>query len=337
MVDRLSVLKNILRHKKTFASLLFNDSDQITFHFNRIMEPQSYDIDSTTHEWNKNSFNDHSIRHDPNEIPTVNSTNPNYHPTSTINNHGWEKNNSTFETNVDKVKVELKKGQQHAEDIITKSKRHILQQWEQTRHSIIHLQNRVKEMLPKKAANLIYWQNPIESGIVFGILLSVIITFMFLSSLAAISFWLLAFLVIIGLYKLYNYVMVTFVGRIQDDIFDSMFSSDMHISDRQAQALANYIRTNGTMILRQARSLFLWNNLTNSIIFGLILFMCFYVGLSMNALTFGLVGLIVLFTIPKIYQVYQVPIDRTAKQILNQINQLLAKVTTKLPTKPKKA
>ncbi|CAF3376626.1 unnamed protein product [Rotaria sp. Silwood1] len=278
------------------------------------MEPQSQDIDSTTNEWNKSSCNDHSIRHDPNETPTVNSTNPNYHPAPMTNNYSWEKNNSTIETNVDKAKGEFKKGQQHAEDIITKSKRHILQHF----------------------TNLIYWQNPIESGIVFGILLSVIITFMFLSSLAAISFWLLAFLVIVGLYKLYNYVMVTFVGRIQDDIFDSSFSSDMHISDKQAQALANYIRTNGTSVLRQARSLFLWNNLTNSIIFGLMLFVFFYIGLSMNALTFALVGLIILFTIPKIYQVYQVPIDRTAKQVLNQINQLLAKVTTKLPTKPKK-
>jgi len=57
----------------------------------------------------------------------------------------------------------------------------------------------------------------------------------------------------------------------------------------------------------------------------------------MNTLTFALVGLIFLFTVPKVYQVYQEPIDRTAQQALDQINQLLAKVTTKLPTKPKKA
>jgi len=57
----------------------------------------------------------------------------------------------------------------------------------------------------------------------------------------------------------------------------------------------------------------------------------------MNALTFALVGLIFVFTVPKIYQVYQVPIDRTAKRVLDQINQLLAKVTAKLPNKAKKA
>jgi len=301
------------------------------------MAAQSYNIDSTTNEYNKSSFNDHSTRYDPNETPTVNSTNPNYHPTSPTNNHSWEKPNSVIETAADKAKGELKKGQQHAEDIITKSKRLIQQQWEQTRHSIVQLQKKIKEMVPKQVNNLIYWQNPIQSGIVFAVLLSVIITFMCLSSLAAVSFWLLASLVVVGLYKLYNYVMATFVGRVQDDIFDSIFSSDLHITERQAQALANCIRANGTTVLRQARSLFLWNNLTNSIIFGLVLFVFFYVGLSMNTLTFALVGLIFLFTVPKVYQVYQVPIDRAAKQILDQINQLLSKVTAKLPTKPKKA
>jgi hypothetical protein len=248
-----------------------------------------------------------------------------------------KKNNSVIETAADKAKGELKKGQQHAEDIITKSKRLFKQQWEQARYSTVQLQKKIKEMVPKQVNNLIYWQNPIQSGIVFGVLLSIIITFMLLSSLAAISFWLLTLLVVVGLYKLYNYVMATFAGRVQDDIVDSIFTSDVHVSERQAQALANYIRANGTTILRQARSLFLWNNLTNSIIFGLVLFVFFYVGLSMNALTFALVGLIFLFTVPKIYQVYQGPIDRVAKQILDQINQVLAKITTKLPTKPKKA
>jgi len=192
-------------------------------------------------------------------------------------------------------------------------------------------------MAPKEASNLIYWRNPIHSGIVFGLSLAAIITFMFLSSLAAISFWILALLIIVGLHKLYNYVMATFVGRVNEDIFDSMFPPDVNISERQAQSLANYIRVNGTTILKQARNLFLWNNLTNSVIFGLVLFVFFYIGLSMNALTFALVALIFVFTVPKIYQVYQVPIDRTAKQVLDQINQLLAKITSKLPSKPKKA
>jgi len=131
--------------------------------------------------------------------------------------------------------------------------------------------------------------------------------------------------------------MVTFVGRVQDDIFDSIFPPDVNISERQAQALAHSVHVNGTSLLKHARNIFLWKNLTNSILFGLILFVFFYIGLSMNALTFAFVGLIFLFTVPKIYQVYQVPIDRTAKQILDRINQLLAKVTSKLPNKQKKA
>jgi len=299
--------------------------------------PQTNDIDSTTENWNKSSFNEPRIEHvDPNEIPTINSTNPNYHPISPTT-HGWETTHPVIDSLAHKGQTELKKGQQQAEDIITKTKKVVKQHWDQTCHSLGQVQKKVSEMVPKQGSNLIYWRNPIQSGIIFGVSLSVIITFMFMSSLAAISFWLLAFLIVVGLYKLYNYVMVTFVGRVQDDIFDSIFPPDVNISERQAQALAHSFRVNGTSLLKHARNLFLWNNLTNSILFGLILFVFFYIGLSMNALTFVLVGLIFLFTVPKIYQVYQVPIDRTARQVLDQINQLLAKITSKLPNKSKKA
>jgi hypothetical protein len=78
------------------------------------MEAQHFNIDSTTDGWTKSSLSDHSSRYDPNETPTVNSTNPNYQPT---NNHSWDKNNSVIETAADK-----------AEDIITKSKRLFNQQ-----------------------------------------------------------------------------------------------------------------------------------------------------------------------------------------------------------------
>ena len=44
----------------------------------------------------------------------------------------------------------------------------------------------------------------------------------------------------------------------------SIFPPDMNISERQAQALATSIRVNGTNLLKFARNLFLWKNLTNS-------------------------------------------------------------------------
>jgi len=301
------------------------------------MDSQIHEIDSTTDHVNKNSFDEPApIHNDPNETPTVNATNPDYNPPSTTATHSWETNNPVVDS-LNKGKTELKKGQHQVEDIITKTKRLVKQQWDQTRHSLVQIQKKISEMAPKQGSDLIYWRNPIQSGIVFGVSLSVIITFMFLSSLAAISFWLLALLIVVGLYKMYNYVMTTFVGRVQDDIFESIFPPDVNVSERQAQALANYIRSNGTSLLKHGRNLFLWDNITNSTLFGLILFVFFYIGLSMNALTFALVGLIFIFTVPKIYQVYQVPIDRTAKQVLDQINQLLAKVTSKLPNKQKKA
>jgi len=123
---------------------------------------------------NKNSYNEPRVIHDDqNETSTTNSS---YHTTAT--SHSWETSHPVVDS-LAKGKTELKKGQHQGEDIITKTKRVIQEHWEQTRTSLGQVQKKVGEMVPKQSTNLIYWRNPIQSGIVFGLSLSVIITFMF--------------------------------------------------------------------------------------------------------------------------------------------------------------
>lgn len=84
------------------------------------MENQSEFIDSTTTSLDPFSLHAHPARYDPNETPTVNSTNPNYNPPSSVS--------QAFDEASEKAKTEFKKGHQQVEDIITKSKRVIKQQ-----------------------------------------------------------------------------------------------------------------------------------------------------------------------------------------------------------------
>ncbi|CAF1231484.1 unnamed protein product, partial [Didymodactylos carnosus] len=165
---------------------------------------------------------------------------------------------------------------------------------ERTQQSVQQVHKKAVSMVPPE--DLVYWKRPIHTGVVFGILLASIITFMFLSSLAAISFWLLALLITIGLHKLYNYVMSTFLGRDTEDLFGSLVPLDVSVSQDTARAISDFVHKNGTKTLKMARHLFLWENLTDSVI---------------------------------------VPIDRTAKNILDKINQLLTNITSKLPSSAK--
>jgi hypothetical protein len=142
--------------------------------------------------------------------------------------------------------------------------------------------------------------------------------------------------------------------------FSSIFPPDMNISERQAQALATSIRVNGTNLLKFARNLFLWKNLTNSVlvrknnVFGISIRWLDLVRIdSLSLLLHWLVDECVDIRTgrpdlslhcakdlsgvsglndphsPRTYRprrsLSQVPIDRTAKQVLDQINQLLAK------------
>src|SRR4051794_40674612 len=87
--------------------------------------PQSNDIDSTTDIWNRNTFNEPQVAHDDSdETPTINSTNPSFHPISptTTTSHSWETSHPVVDS-LAKGKTELKKDQQHPENIIIKGKR----------------------------------------------------------------------------------------------------------------------------------------------------------------------------------------------------------------------
>src|SRR5437588_11448018 len=89
--------------------------------------PQSNDIDPTKDLWDISTFNEQRVTHpDPDETPTINSTNPNYIPISptatTTAPHSWETSHPVVDS-LAKGKTEIKKGQQHTEDIITKTKR----------------------------------------------------------------------------------------------------------------------------------------------------------------------------------------------------------------------
>ena len=91
--------------------------------------PQSNDVDSTTDNWSKNVVPEPLINlNDQDETPTINSTNPNYHPispTTTTNTttHFRESNNPVIDSLANQAKTEVRKGQQQAEDILSKTKR----------------------------------------------------------------------------------------------------------------------------------------------------------------------------------------------------------------------
>lgn len=168
--------------------------------------------------------------------------------------------------------------------------------------------------------------------------------------------------------------------------FSSLLSSDVHVSEKQAQALANYIRANGTMILRQARSLFLWTNLTQSILVNQLkyfssnhssvlvwscsfrLLLCWFINECIN-ICIGWINLFIyctknlsslpskssrfcfrkriscwfrclLIVLQNKFSIKSIKFYRSTKtssRIKNFVVFLFSRVTTSLPTKPKKA
>lgn len=211
----------------------------------------------------------------------------------------------------------------------------MFQHWEQTLQSFAEISQRIHAMIPSQAYDLIHWKNPIHSGVAFCVSFTALVTYMSMSALAASAFWLLGFLILVGLYKFYNFILANCIGRLPTDIFESIFPADVCVSEANAQAFAEALRVHGTYLMRKTRSIFLWENFTSSLLYGVFLLKFYYLGLLMNALTLTMIGLVLTFTVPKIYQVHQEPIDRIIKQMQERFTGTWTKFSSKIPNKPK--
>ena len=98
------------------------------------MDSQSADIDSTNISWNN------KLHDELNDVATVNSTNPNHHPTSTTTtaNHQWETSNPVMDSLASQDKNTMNKGQRQAEDIFTKTKKIIKQHCKLIQGELLH-------------------------------------------------------------------------------------------------------------------------------------------------------------------------------------------------------
>lgn len=92
--------------------------------------PQTDEIDSTTDtNWNRTTVHEPLMTFDDDNdnIPAINSTNPNFHPITppptTTTTYIRETHNPVVDSLGEKAKTELKKGQHQTEDIITRTKR----------------------------------------------------------------------------------------------------------------------------------------------------------------------------------------------------------------------
>jgi len=186
----------------------------------------------------------------------------------------------------------------------------------------------LEDRLPPSSIDLIYWRQPIVSGAVFSTL------FVFLLSCSAFSFIsVTAYVSMVGLGAILSYVLfkkiATAVQRTAEMIaaFVQKIAERLRSIDRDieqlvtADDLRNVIQASMDHAVKAAdipSNLFHNANSIDFIKWAVFLWTLTYVGGMVNLLTLFIVALVLMFSVPKAYEVYGSEIDAVASKLMSK-------------------
>jgi hypothetical protein len=176
------------------------------------------------------------------------------------------------------------------------------------------------------------WEDPIQTGIVFGSVFVTLISICYYSLISVGAYLSLTALLAVLSLKVYTYVMVTFLKKeVSCNPLAKIGELNLEIPEEKVSNIANNASSKLNATLLELRRLFLVENMLDSIKFGLSLWVLTYIGSWFNAMTLVLMSWVGLFTIPKVYIMNKAQIDPVLDKVKAQFDEVSGKVFAMIP------
>jgi len=189
--------------------------------------------------------------------------------------------------------------------------------------------------IPKQYRDLLLWTNPKLTGAVFGTAFVLLLILSIYSFLTVVSSLLMLTICAIGSYRFYLAIIFRIKG-VQDQTFDKLNELEFSLPKDKVKQLADLLEKDINKSLKQLKSILLWDNIINSSLSIVALYVIYSIGCVFNALTLLNLILVSLFTLPKVYQVYKQPIDQAIEKATASIHMVVDQAMTKVPFLNKK-
>lgn len=192
-----------------------------------------------------------------------------------------------------------------------------------------------KIQVPPKVCDLLLWKCPKLTGAVFGSMFVLLLSFSLFSFLTVISALMLTALALVGAYRFYLAVVFRIKGT-YDDSLDKLVKQDLPLPKDKIEECARLVEDDLYRSLNQLKSIVLWENVLQSVKAFAACYIVNWVGSCFNFLTLLLIGLVTVFTLPKVYQVYKKPIDQSIQKVTTLAHTVGKQVKAKIPMLNKK-
>ena len=181
---------------------------------------------------------------------------------------------------------------------------------------------------------IVYWEDPIMSGAVFGSVMLVLLSLASYSLITVSSYTCLTLLILVLGVKLYSYVMVMMKkAEPGSDPLAKVAAMPVTIPEETIKDFTPCLAVHLNKATTELRRLFLVEDMIDTIKFGLSLWLLTYIGSWFNMLTLLILAWVTLFSAPKLYVLNQAQVDEVMGQVMSQIEEVKGKVLAMIPNK----
>ncbi|XP_013069590.1 reticulon-1-A-like isoform X5 [Biomphalaria glabrata] len=184
--------------------------------------------------------------------------------------------------------------------------------------------------------DLIYWRDVKKTGVVFGSLLLILVSLAIFSVLSVIAYLSLAVLTVTFSFVVYKKIMAAVQKSNDGHPFKPFLEMDISLSESKLKSVIQSVLKNVNCLTHELRRLFLIEDIVDSIKFGLLLWVLTYIGSWFSGMFLIILDIVLLFTVPKVYETYQVQIDNYIGLAKAQVNNIITIIQSKLPFLKKK-
>ncbi|XP_059159583.1 reticulon-1-A-like isoform X5 [Physella acuta] len=184
--------------------------------------------------------------------------------------------------------------------------------------------------------DLIYWRDVKKTGIVFGTLMMVLISLAIFTVISVIAYLSLAILTVTFSFVVYKKIMGAVQKSQEGHPFQPLLDLDIQLNENKLKSIIHSTLKNVNCLTHELRRLFLIEDLVDSIKFGLLLWALTYIGYWFSGMFLIIMDVVLLFTLPKVYETYQVQIDNYIGMAKAQVNNVVNIIQSRLPFLKKK-
>jgi len=178
----------------------------------------------------------------------------------------------------------------------------------------------LEDRLPSTLMDLIYWRQPLISCAVFSTLFVLLLSFSLFSFISVTAYVSLMVLCATMSYVLFKKIAAAVQKTGEGHPFQELLDRDVEklLSADDLRDIVQAVMDHAVQAVDVLRGLFLVANVFDSIKWTVFLWTMTYIGEMFNLLTIFIIALVLIFSVPKTYEVYGSEIDVVASKLIAQ-------------------